>query len=79
MVKMDEFNISYHFDEDTLKELKRRIAVFGPDFELVAVYKDFLFRDMKSRLGHESKKVTLDIYYHIQRDNNSEILLDGLI
>jgi len=44
---MDEFNVSYHFDEDTLKELKRGIAVFGPDFELVAVYKDFLFRDMK--------------------------------
>lgn len=34
---------------------------------------------VSARLGHESKKVTLDIYYHIQRDNNSEILLDGLI
>lgn len=44
---MDEFNVSYHFDEETLAELKRDIAEFGPDFELVAVYKDYIFRGSK--------------------------------
>ena len=31
------------------------------------------------RLGHESKKVTLDIYYHIQKETNSTVILDALL
>lgn len=31
------------------------------------------------RLGHESKKITLDIYYHLQNDSKSTVLLDALI
>lgn len=41
MSKLNDINVSYGFEEKTLKELESDIAEFGPDYEFMAIFKTF--------------------------------------